>query len=121
MTHIYKGIVEKGGGRATALGFPTVNIPLADVSVSGIYAACVLLRGRAYGAAAYADLRRKVLEAHLLDFGGDLVGEEIVIELKEKIRDDARFADDAALAAAIKDDTERVREYCALHPCSPVS
>ena len=103
------------------LGFPTVNIPLVDTSVSGIYAACVTIRGRAYGAAAYADQTRKVLEAHLIDFSDDIEGEEVVIELKEKIRDDARFADDAALTAAIRNDIRRVQEYGAKHPCSPAS
>ena len=103
------------------LGFPTVNIPLVDTSVAVIYAACVTIRGRAHSAATYVDQTRKVLEAHLLDFSDDIVGEEIIVELREKIRDDARFIDDAKLIAAVQDDIRRVREYGAEHPCSPAS
>ena len=37
----YTGIVEGGSQRAAGLGYPTINIPLADTEVSGIYAALV--------------------------------------------------------------------------------
>ena len=37
----YTGIVQRGEQKATAYGFPTINIPLDDASVSGVYAAKV--------------------------------------------------------------------------------
>lgn len=107
---IYTGTVTAGSRKASALGFPTINIPLSDATLSGIYAGKVTLHGKPYIAAIYADQRRKILEAHLIDFfkGGAITG-EIVIELGRKIREDRMFDDDEALKLAIADDVEQVR------------
>ena len=51
---------------------------------------------------------RKV-EAHLLDFDGDLYGEEIEVEFIEKLRHDATFADGESLAAQMHHDCAQVR------------
>lgn len=106
-------MVRKGSGAAARLGFPTANIALDDDSVSGIYAARVTAKeGEApYDAAAYADQRRNVLEAHLLDFNGDLGGASITIELVEKLRESARFDDERALRDAIAADVEAARAF----------
>ncbi|MDO8562040.1 MAG: riboflavin kinase [bacterium] len=109
--HSYTGIVERGGGRAAMLGYPTVNIPLEDSAVSGIYAARVKVGDAEYLAAAFADQKRKLLEAHLLDFSGELYGKEITIELYEKIRESKEFPDDTKLREAIAEDIVKVREY----------
>jgi len=107
----YSGIVERGHGTGKKLGFPTLNIPLADDSVSGIYAAVVTIKGSDYHAAAYADTRRKLLEAHLLHFEDDLYGLEATIELKKKIREDKRFEDESELKKAIAADIEAIKVY----------
>lgn len=109
--HIYTGIVQRGEGAGKVLGFPTINVPLEDDSLSGIYAAIVTIKGSDYHAAAYADTRRKLLEAHILDFDDDAYGMEVTIALKEKIREDAQFKDEKALRAAIANDIEAVRAY----------
>ncbi len=107
----YDGKVEKGTGTGKKLGFPTVNIRLADGEPSGIYAAIVHTESRAYPAAAYADQGRKVLEAHILDFDGDLYGKKVSIELRHKLRDAARFTDAKALEAAIAADVATIRTW----------
>jgi riboflavin kinase / FMN adenylyltransferase len=108
---IHTGKIERGTGRATKLGFPTANIPFKGGGISGIYAARVTLNGATYNSAVYADGKRKLLEAHLLDFSGELYGHEIIIELLEKLRDDKMFKDDTKLRAAIADDVKKTREY----------
>jgi riboflavin kinase/FMN adenylyltransferase len=108
--HQYSGTVEHGSKRAAALGYPTINIKLED-SVSGVYAAKVYADGKEYRAAAFADPSRKLLEAHLIDFSGDLYGRDATIELHEKLRDSKTFTDDDSLKAAIDDDVAKVREY----------
>ena len=107
----HTGIVQKGTQRATLLGFPTVNIPLADTTVSGIYAARVTIGDAVHYAAVFADQRRKVLEAHLLDFSGALREKNVTIELCKKIRENTAFDNDALLQAAILDDIANVRDY----------
>jgi riboflavin kinase/FMN adenylyltransferase len=107
----YRGIVLKGRNYGHVLGFPTVNIEMNDEQASGIYAAMVYVGGKKFPAAAYADLSRSMLEAHMLDFEGDLYGKEIDIELLHKIREDEQFPVEAELRAAIADDVAKVREY----------
>lgn len=108
----FKGIVQKGSKRAARLGYPTINIPLHDAEVDGIFAAHVSMHGsEEYTAVAFADQSRRVLEAHILDFSGDLYGLEVQVELREKIRDTAVFRNDDDLREAIQDDIAKVREY----------
>jgi len=118
---LYTSIVIKGQGRAAALGYPTANIALADDSVSGIYAARVKVGGAEYIAVAFADQKRKLLEAHLLDFSGELSakggyasggnGKSITIELCKKIRKHKDFTNDDDLRAEIAKDVAKVRDY----------
>jgi riboflavin kinase/FMN adenylyltransferase len=49
------------------------------------------------------------VEAHLLDYEGDLYGQRIVLELWERLRDEAAFDSEAALVEAIERDVERTR------------
>lgn len=109
--NIYKGTVQKGGEYGRRLGFPTANILLEGADVSGIFAARVKVSGAEYGAAVYADQRNKVLEAHLLDFDGDLYGKEIEIELLEKIREDKQFESEDEAREAIAVDVAVARDY----------
>ena len=109
--HSYAGIVTRGQGRAGSLGYPTVNIPLGDPSLSGIYSARVKVGDREYIAAVFADTQRKLLEAHLLNFLGELYGKSVTIELCEKIRDSKKFGNDEALRSMIAKDIVKVRDY----------
>jgi riboflavin kinase/FMN adenylyltransferase len=116
-----QGRVEQGAGRGKGLGFPTVNLPLAEGQdiAHGIYAMRVEHRGRRYQAAGYVGARptfgggRPVLEAYLLDFSGDLYGEEIEVEFIARLRGDASFAGAEALAAQMQADCVEARSVLA--------
>ena len=45
----------------------------------------------------------------MLDYEGDLYGQRLVVELWERLRDEAAFDSEAALIAAIASDVERTR------------
>lgn len=105
----YTDVVTAGSKKASALGFPTINIPLSDELVSGVYAGKVKITGKSYIAAVYADQRRKILEAHLIDLPDIVVNGMITIELGIKIREDRAFNDDETLKLAIADDVRQVR------------
>lgn len=107
----YSGTVLTGAREARRLGFPTVNIPLPDAALSGIYAARVETGSAAYDGVAYANTRRALLEMHLFGFSGDLYGTEITVELLKKLRDDAEFKDENELKAAIAKDAEDALAY----------
>jgi riboflavin kinase/FMN adenylyltransferase len=106
----FSGTVGQGRGFGRTIGFPTINIPLTDKSVSGIYAATVVLDGESFKAAAYADQERGLLEAHILDWAGDCYGKEVAIALGRKIRDAAAFPDEIALMTAIAADVAQIRK-----------
>jgi riboflavin kinase/FMN adenylyltransferase len=112
-----RGTVGEGAGRGKALGFPTLNLPLAegqDVR-HGIYAMRVDHDGNRYHAAGYVGARptfgagEPVLEAYLLDFAGDLYRQEVEVEFIDFLRPDETFASADALAAKMRDDCDKAR------------
>jgi len=107
----YTGIVEAGSQRAAGLGYPTINIPLADTEVSGIYAALVKVGEEEYEAVAFADQKRKLLEAHLFDFAKDLYGWNVKITLVKKMRNNKKFTDEKSLHEAIVADVAAARAH----------
>ena len=116
-----RGAVGAGAGRGKGLGFPTLNLPLAqgqDVR-HGIYAMRVEHEGCRYHAAGYVGARptfgagEPVLEAYLLDFTGDLYGKVVDVEFIAFLRPDQTFATPEALAARMREDTDRARAVLA--------
>ena len=107
------GVVQRGENRGNELGFPTANIPLGDSSLAGIYVASVIVDGKEYDSAVFIDTKRKLLEAHLLDFSGELYDKRMNVQLFVKIRENERFNDDNELKEAIARDVQAVRDYFA--------
>ncbi len=58
----------------------------------------------------FADQSRGVLEAHLLKFEGDLVGQKVNIALLQKIRDSKHFDTEESLITAITNDIAQIQE-----------
>ncbi|MGI8663909.1 MAG: bifunctional riboflavin kinase/FAD synthetase [Acidimicrobiales bacterium] len=98
-----RGIVTSGDARARAWGFPTANVDVPDdivMPADGIYAAWYERPdGSVHAAAAslgrrptiYDDQRYSLLEAHLLDFDGELYEEGAKVSFVERIRGEERF------------------------------
>jgi riboflavin kinase/FMN adenylyltransferase len=102
------------------IGFPTANVvppddlvPLAD----GIYASWAWLPGDAAPrpAITYVGNRptvnsgARLVETHLLDFDGDLYGQELTVDLLERLRPDAEFPSLDALIAQMRTDEAAAR------------
>jgi riboflavin kinase / FMN adenylyltransferase len=109
-----EGIVGHGDHRGATLGFPTANLAVPGellVPALGIYAGAALGHRAAISIGTnphFGGTTRRV-EAFLLDFDGDLYGQRIVLELWERLRDEAAFDSEAELVAAIERDVERAR------------
>ena len=88
---VQKGKVERGTKMARKVGYPTVNIRFEELGISGTYAGKVAVGDAKYQAAVYANQRRQVLEAHLLDFSGNLYGKEITVILLERLVEAKEF------------------------------
>jgi len=114
-----EGTVVPGDRRGVTLGFPTANLAVpADllVAANGIYAGEALGHRAAIsiGTNPHFGGRERRVEAHLLDFEGELYGERLVVSLWERLRDEAVFGSEAELVAAIAADVRRTR--AALRP-----
>lgn len=110
-----EGIVVRGDGRGHELGFPTANLDVPEgllVPPDGVYAGSALEHRAALsiGTNPHFDGVERRVEAHLLDFDGDLYGERLVVETWSPLRGQRRFDSLDELVAAIGDDVERTRE-----------
>ena len=108
------GIVVTGDQRGGTLGYPTANIamdPLHACPRYGIYAGEALGHRAAISIGTnphYGGTERRI-EPFLLDFEGDLYGKRLVVELWERLRDEAVFDSEEALVEQIARDVDATR------------
>jgi riboflavin kinase/FMN adenylyltransferase len=111
------GLVVAGDQRGGTLGYPTANLRLEPELACpqyGIYAGFGLGHRAAISIGTnphYGGTERRI-EPYLLGFDGDLYGKRLVVELWERLRDEAIFESEAALVEQIALDvnaTERSR------------
>ena len=114
--HEIPGTVKTDRSVGAKIGFPTIN--LRDINVvipsPGIYAANCIVREQCLAAAAYIGERPTMgagfaVEAHLLDFEGDLYGQRVSLQFLERIRDDRKFESADQLTRQIARDISYIR------------
>jgi riboflavin kinase / FMN adenylyltransferase len=109
-----EGTVVAGDARGGTLGFPTANLRLEPellVPAYGIYAGAAVGHRAAISIGTnphYGGDERRV-EAHLLDFSGDLYGRRLTLELWRRLRDEQAFSSEEELVAQIARDVEQAR------------
>lgn len=108
------GVVVAGDQRGGTLGYPTANLALEAHLVCpryGIYAGAALGHRAAVSVGTnphYGGTERRI-EPFLLDFDGDLYGKRLLVELWERLRDEAVFDSEEALVAQIGRDVDATR------------
>jgi riboflavin kinase/FMN adenylyltransferase len=114
------GTVVRGDGRGRGLGYPTANLSFAyrpALPALGIYA------GWAIGQRALVSIGRRptfhddgavVVEAHLLDWDGDLYDTELRVEVAERLREERRFGSVEELVARMREDEAAARTVLAV-------
>ncbi len=118
-----QGVVARGLARGKAFGFPTANIALGEYLRPrlGVYAVRVdvgdgVLRPGVASVGVnptFGALPEPLLEAHLLDFSGDLYGKTVEVRIIEFLRDEAAFASTEALKAQMRQDVSDTRAVLA--------
>jgi riboflavin kinase/FMN adenylyltransferase len=111
------GVVTSGAGRGRTLGFPTANItPDRPLLIErGVYLGRVHLDGGRHVAVINVGVRPTfgettlAVEAHLLDFSGDLYGRRVRLEFLGRLREEMRFPSVEALKAQVARDIEAAR------------
>ncbi|MGC9599040.1 MAG: riboflavin kinase [Minisyncoccia bacterium] len=106
-----EGAVQRGDREGSKLGFPTANIGTAQSVPSGIYAGEATWKGTVYPAAIYKEDGRNVVEAHLIDFSGELYGEQLIVVAYKKIREVKKFKNTEELIAAITSDVKKIKQW----------
>ena len=113
------GRIVEGDRLGRQFGFPTANLDTTNLVLppNGVYAASTKLKEQFYRVALNIGLRPTVatvqphlrVEAHLLDFSGDLYGAELELELGVKLREERKFASATELREQIARDVAAVR------------
>ncbi len=124
------GEVVKGDSRGRTIGFPTVNLATEDqlIPADGVYSGrAVTTDSRCVCAISIGHTptfggRERRVEAHLLDFDGDLYGQPISVEFSRRLRSQITFDSPEALARQVREDVRAVRSELDVvrHDSSPV-
>ena len=114
-----EGIVVRGAGRGTGLGYPTANLeidPGLIVPAEGVYATETYLDDRPYPSVTAVTrcptfgATKRTIEIHILDFSGDIYGQRLRLDIIEYLRPARRFDGTGALSEQLARDTLRARE-----------
>jgi riboflavin kinase/FMN adenylyltransferase len=116
-----RGLVAHGDERGRELGYPTANVSVPGeilLPADGIYAGWLQRPDGTVRPAAlslgrrptfYEEAHASLLEAHVLDFSGDLYDEHVRVRFVRRLRGEERFDDVDALVAQIARDVEATR------------
>lgn len=122
--HILTDRVAHGKHLGTSvLGFPTVNLHIPDEVITpafGVYATRVLIGEQSHIAVTNVGIRptveddnRVTVEGFILDFNGDLYGQELRMEFHKWLRGERKFPSFQALAEEIGRNAQQTRDYFA--------
>ena len=112
------GVVVTGDRRGRSLGFPTANLDLRPdqaLPADGIYATITHAGVHSFPSVTNIGVRptfggkNRLVETYILDFSGDLLGQELVVDFVEKLRDEKRFDSVEALKVQMAKDVEQAR------------
>lgn len=118
----FSGKVIPGYHKGTKLGFPTANllpdIPNRLLPPVGVYVVWATLEGHTYKAMLNIGYRPTVsydgnisLEVHLLNFKGEIYGENIQVDFVHRLRDEKKFTSPDELVEQLKRDVHSVEIY----------
>lgn len=123
--HVVCGIVIEGRKLGRTIGFPTANLATGDSQLppDGVWAVTARMpNGPPHPGVANLGLRPTVdgqsrtFEVHLLDFSGDLYGQELEITFHRHLRDEIRFPSIDQLKTQIQRDAAKAREILLTNP-----
>ncbi len=120
-----RGTVERGDQRGSGIGFPTANLPVPNVMAwpaDAVYAGwCHRADGARHPCAInigrrptfYEHAEQSLLEAHLIDFDGDLYGEQVAVSFVGFLRSERKFNGIDQLIEQLKADVDDARDVLA--------
>jgi len=116
----FSGVVIHGDHRGRAMGFPTANLDLEGTAKvlppRGVYLCMVDTPMGSHHSLVNIGIRptfqkiHAILEAHLLDFQGDLYHHTIRVRFQKRLRSEIKFPSQAALIEQIQIDLKQARQ-----------
>lgn len=119
--YMLTGTVKRGKGLGKDLGFPTANLHIEEtyklIPKNGVY----LVKGSLKDSSIYGMMNigfnptvekmdtqnsRPRIEIHFFDFGQELYGEKLQIDILQRLRDEQKFASITQLKAQLQKDKE---------------
>jgi len=119
------GRVIPGAARGRKLGFPTANVEFVQelLPLPGVYLIDAVVGGVVRRGVANVGFNPTFgenslgVEVHLLDFAGDLYGQEVSVRFRDRIRDERKFKSVEELVRQIEKDVGYARSArIATHP-----
>jgi riboflavin kinase/FMN adenylyltransferase len=113
------GKVVPGTGRGEGLGFPTANLNVSKgqaLPPDGVYTSWAHINGKAYesltnvGLCPTFDSTERTIETYIIDYSGDLYGNDLYVDLVGKLREEEKFGSIDKLKTQIINDIEVGRE-----------
>lgn len=116
--YVIEGTVIKGFSRGKNLGFPTANISSDNEIVPhGIYLSFVFCLGQKYpsltniGTSPTFGQTETQIESYIIDFSGNLYGQQQKIQLLKKLRDEIKFSTPEQLVDQMKKDLAAAKTF----------
>ncbi len=121
------GMVIAGDRRGRELGFPTANLeidPARCLPWRGVYAVMAKISGQTGLVPAMANIglrptfpgRLESFEVHLIDWSGDLYGQNLTVSFIRRLRDERKFARPEELISQLERDRQLARQAVAARP-----
>jgi riboflavin kinase/FMN adenylyltransferase len=121
--YITKGHVVHGEKRGRKLGFPTANIDVRDEYIfpaAGVYAVRININDKWYNGVCNVGYKPTfheekpefpTVEVHILEFSGDVYGEQVSVEWHPRLRSEQKFSGLEELVAQIETDKQNAIDY----------
>jgi riboflavin kinase/FMN adenylyltransferase len=109
-----QGKVVRGEHRGTGIGFPTVNLDVdarMALPPDGVYATRAYIGGQEFQAATdigtrptFGDANQRTIESFILNYNQDIYGEEVKIDIIQRLREERHFDSVEELKKQIAED-----------------
>ena len=120
-SYMLSGIVVKGNQLGRTIGFPTANIEVSEnyklIPKNGVYVVSAIVNNQTIFGMMNIGIKPTVgenvptIEVHLLDFSEDIYGQEIQVNVIERLRDEQKFESFEALKSQLEIDKTNTVDY----------
>ena len=115
------GKIEHGKGLGKTVGMPTANLRIEDMNnlpEYGVYATRIFVGDQGYDSVTNIGMRPSVdgeetvtVETYILDFAGDIYGEEVRLEVHQYLRPTQKFQGIEEVQKQVEKDVKNAKKY----------